>query len=624
MGYELQEILDAVTKNDISTNLFKDKVQNKFKLIQLDNIEEDIKIYRDEQDENAITTILRIIKRVKSHELTDIDIEKLPKVLVILLSGYADNKDKSKHAKEENKWRRCTARLLDELKNFQQEELFLRRYVAKQNSSHISKSKEHIKLSSKINKEELLSSVAKAIEHATDTCCHEINPTIEENKNVNITPYECRWPQMVLYHYDIYPLLPALLTCSVIYGHWQASSPAKTELLVPYMELPAWNTPIKNTRIIVREREHLYRQIENALEISLLPVAAPFVMLTPQMRMSPILNKEDVDAYLEEVKRCDTRISHRSKKFGILRCRSNELSRRLIQKFDMSHHAAQILRQDIDLYLHGLKKFNSAEAKEVFSDEIRSILKMCNTILSPRIYYAVDPNEPKQWHNIISEAIEKIPAASQKTVLDFFHLEELLGEKEALKLRCAKKFYKKYFYEQKLSLNIVEQTLPMPMIGKLSIGYYNTLLKFYRKQVRKQYWGTAALTRWIGSTNTEPTIEKLPSYIRTEVLNSFTLEDAFEIVNERVGVIKTSQQTLEERAEAYCRKKGLREVIKNYIRYVHNARLSIYQFLLKTSFDVIGHYAIALLRHCTIRQCELLVADEKEKEAENTSNGVQE
>lgn len=42
MGYELQEILDAVTKNDISTNLFKDKVQNKFKLIQLDNIEEDI------------------------------------------------------------------------------------------------------------------------------------------------------------------------------------------------------------------------------------------------------------------------------------------------------------------------------------------------------------------------------------------------------------------------------------------------------------------------------------------------------------------------------------------------------------------------------------------------------
>ena len=49
------------------------------------------------------------------------------------------------------------------------------------------------------------------------------------------------------------------------------------------------------------------------------------------------------------------------------------------------------------------------------------------------------------------------------------------------------------------------------------------------------------------------------------------------------------------------------------------AWVAIYQFLLARSFDVIGHYAVALLRHCAIRQCQI----ELEKEIKDIDADVQ-
>lgn len=609
MGQELRDTLQIVAQNNLNIDLFKEKVQKKFKLMQLADLEEYIRIFGDIEEKNATAILLHIIKMEQSKDFTGADAEKIPKVLTLLLSRYAD--DGNKREKREKKWRRHAIKLLDELEDLQHEELFLRRYIARQNAAYISKSDEHIEISSESLKQEILSSVSKGIEYAANTCCRQVDISIAENKNVDTSLYKCRWPQMAFYHYDIYPILPALLTCSAIYEQWCKSSPAKGTLLTPCTDLPEWEMPIQNTRTIVNERVHLCSQIENALEISLLPIAAPFVILTPRKQLPPVLNKEHIDEYEERIKNCDTRISYRSKKFGMLRCRSSKLSKELIRKFDMPCRTAQILRRDIDLYLHGLKKLNSAEAKEAFCDEIRAILKMCNKILSPATYYSVDKSESKQWHNIVFGAATGLSADLQKNILKFFDLEGLFSDREALKLRCAQKFYKKYFYEQKLSFNIVEQTVPMPMIGKLSTEYYNSLLKFYRTQVEKQYWCTEALAQWMGSKNTEPMIGELPRYIRTEVLKSFTMNDAFLIVEKTVNETKIKRCDVENDAKEYCSKKNIRTSINIYTRFVPDAWLVIYQFLLKTAFDAVGHYAIALLRKYTMRQCKLIISEDE-------------
>ena len=204
----------------------------------------------------------------------------------------------------------------------------------------------------------------------------------------------------------------------------------------------------------------------------------------------------------------------------------------------------------------------------------------------------------------------------QRTLYDFFGVEaEPNGTKEADRI------FERYFETVRIIYNVVDDTLLDAMSGRVHNGIANDFIIRFNKTMEMQYWKMEVLYGQMGEVDDVITrAEDMPRQLQKALEGPLTVQVAYDFVKEHITHAPDSKECMEERAQKYYPEKEKRyELLRYYAEHMPGAWVAIYQFLLARSFDVIGHYAVALLRHCAIRQCQI----ELEKEIKDIDADVQ-
>ena len=93
----------------------------------------------------------------------------------------------------------------------------------------------------------------------------------------------------------------------------------------------------------------------------------------------------------------------------------------------------------------------------------------------------------------------------------------------------------------------------------------------------------------------------MPEEVKGYLLKNMTIQRAVDFIKAYDDSITENEKEMKEQLTPYTGTAISDEGLQSYMGYTKKPWNKIYKLILASSLDVIGHYAIALLRQCTIR-----------------------
>lgn len=570
------EISRKIDENDV--DIWKKQIINHAK--------EYVKKHEFSSYKDAILTLLKIIEETRNKKISDEELGQLQVALVLLLC-VRDSDKEGKTEKRELKW-------LDSLMYYEDETLWLRRYLYKRQKFNLKRTRQNITICPD-EKTEFENRLKDVLNNYTQFFRKGVSKIFKIPKKIG----KCRLADLALSDYAVYPILPAVLSSDIIQLNVYRKSPAKSKLVNPHLELPEWDEPINKYKILHKKSRLLCADIAEFLAMHLRTVSIPLSRIA-----------DSPTGFLEAVQ----------EEFVVPRCRTVNLAQDLIAFYDLGMNDGQLLRNKISSYIEWPKKYTREVIEARFAEhgrELAEVIDFVRQMLSAKIWYDTSTKRVRYWHDILySKLIAGHRVKKQRTVYDFFGVDaKPNGTKEADRI------FERYFETVRIIYNVVEDTLPDAMSGRVQNNIANDFIIRFNKTMETQYWEMEALCGQMDEVDDViKRAEDMPRQLQKELKGPLTVQVAYDFVQEHITKAPDSKECMEERAQkCYPKEEKRYELLWYYAEHMPGAWVAIYQFLLARSFDVIGHYAVALLRHCAIRQCQI----ELEKEIKDIDADVQ-
>lgn len=578
------EIVRKIDENDV--DIWKKQIINHAK--------EYVKKHRFFSYKDAILTLLKIMEETRNKEISDEELGQLQVALVLLLC-VRDSDKEGKTEKRELKW-------LDSLMYYEEETLWLRRYLYKRQKFSLRRTQQNITICPveeneicSAEKTEFTDRLEVVLNNYTQFFRKGVSKIFKIPKKIG----KCRLADLVLSDYAVYPILPAVLSSDIIQLNVYRKSPAKSKLVNPHLELPEWDEPINKYKILHKKSRLLCADIAEFLAMHLRTVSIPLSRIA-----------DSPTGFLEAVQ----------EEFVVPRCRTVNLAQDLIAFYDLGMNDGQLLRNKISSYIEWPKKYTREVIEARFAEhgrELAEVIDFVRRMLSAKIWYDTSTMKVRYWHDILfSKLIDDKGLIKQGTACDFFGVDA-----RSNRMKEADRIFERYFETVRIIYNVVEDTLPDAMSGRVQNNIANDFIIRFNKTMETQYWEMEALCGQMDEVgDVIKRAEDMPRQLQKALEGPLTVQVAYDFVKEHITHAPNSKECMEERAQKYYPEKEKRyELLRYYAEHMPGAWVAIYQFLLARSFDVIGHYAVALLRHCAIRQCQI----ELEKEIKDIDADVQ-
>lgn len=578
------EIVRKIDENDV--DIWKKQIINHAK--------EYVKKHRFFSYKDAILTLLKIMEETRNKEISDEELGQLQVALVLLLC-VRDSDKEGKTEKRELKW-------LDSLMYYEEETLWLRRYLYKRQKFSLRRTQQNITICPveeneicSAEKTEFTDRLEVVLNNYTQFFRKGVSKIFKIPKKIG----KCRLADLVLSDYAVYPILPAVLSSDIIQLNVYRKSPAKSKLVNPHLELPEWDEPINKYKILHKKSRLLCADIAEFLAMHLRTVSIPLSRIA-----------DSPTGFLEAVQ----------EEFVVPRCRTVNLAQDLIAFYDLGMNDGQLLRNKISSYIEWPKKYTREVIEARFAEhgrELAEVIDFVRRMLSAKIWYDTSTMKVRYWHDILfSKLIDDKGLIKQGTACDFFGVDA-----RSNRMKEADRIFERYFETVRIIYNVVEDTLPDAMSGRVQNNIANDFIIRFNKTMETQYWEMEALCGQMDEVDDViKRAEDMPRQLQKALEGPLTVQVAYDFVKEHITHAPNSKECMEERAQKYYPEKEKRyELLRYYAEHMPGAWVAIYQFLLARSFDVIGHYAVALLRHCAIRQCQI----EMEKEIKDIDADVQ-
>lgn len=578
------EIVRKIDENDV--DIWKKQIINHAK--------EYVKKHRFFSYKDAILTLLKIMEETRNKEISDEELGQLQVALVLLLC-VRDSDKEGKMEKRELKW-------LDSLMYYEEETLWLRRYLYKRQKFSLRRTQQNITICPveeneicSAEKTEFTDRLEVVLNNYTQFFRKGVSKIFKIPKKIG----KCRLADLVLSDYAVYPILPAVLSSDIIQLNVYRKSPAKSKLVNPHLELPEWDEPINKYKILHKKSRLLCADIAEFLAMHLRTVSIPLSRIA-----------DSPTGFLEAVQ----------EEFVVPRCRTVNLAQDLIAFYDLGMNDGQLLRNKISSYIEWPKKYTREVIEARFAEhgrELAEVIDFVRRMLSAKIWYDTSTMKVRYWHDILfSKLIDDKGLIKQGTACDFFGVDA-----RSNRMKEADRIFERYFETVRIIYNVVEDTLPDAMSGRVQNNIANDFIIRFNKTMETQYWEMEALCGQMDEVDDViKRAEDMPRQLQKALEGPLTVQVAYDFVKEHITHAPNSKECMEERAQKYYPEKEKRyELLRYYAEHMPGAWVAIYQFLLARSFDVIGHYAVALLRHCAIRQCQI----ELEKEIKDIDADVQ-
>lgn len=578
------EIVRKIDENDV--DIWKKQIINHAK--------EYVKKHRFFSYKDAILTLLKIMEETRNKEISDEELGQLQVALVLLLC-VRDSDKEGKTEKRELKW-------LDSLMYYEEETLWLRRYLYKRQKFSLRRTQQNITICPveeneicSAEKTEFTDRLEVVLNNYTQFFRKGVSKIFKIPKKIG----KCRLADLVLSDYAVYPILPAVLSSDIIQLNVYRKSPAKSKLVNPHLELPEWDEPINKYKILHKKSRLLCADIAEFLAMHLRTVSIPLSRIA-----------DSPTGFLEAVQ----------EEFVVPRCRTVNLAQDLIAFYDLGMNDGQLLRNKISSYIEWPKKYTREVIEARFAEhgrELAEVIDFVRRMLSAKIWYDTSTMKVRYWHDILfSKLIDDKGLIKQGTACDFFGVDA-----RSNRMKEADRIFERYFETVRIIYNVVEDTLPDAMSGRVQNNIANDFIIRFNKTMETQYWEMEALCGQMDEVDDViKRAEDMPRQLQKALEGPLTVQVAYDFVKEHITHAPNSKECMEERAQKYYPEKEKRyELLRYYAEHMPGAWVAIYQFLLVRSFDVIGHYAVALLRHCAIRQCQI----ELEKEIKDIDADVQ-
>ncbi len=578
------EIVRKIDENDV--DIWKKQIINHAK--------EYVKKHRFFSYKDAILTLLKIMEEARNKEISDEELGQLQVALVLLLC-VRDSDKEGKTEKRELKW-------LDSLMYYEEETLWLRRYLYKRQKFSLRRTQQNITICPveeneicSAEKTEFTDRLEVVLNNYTQFFRKGVSKIFKIPKKIG----KCRLADLVLSDYAVYPILPAVLSSDIIQLNVYRKSPAKSKLVNPHLELPEWDEPINKYKILHKKSRLLCADIAEFLAMHLRTVSIPLSRIA-----------DSPTGFLEAVQ----------EEFVVPRCRTVNLAQDLIAFYDLGMNDGQLLRNKISSYIEWPKKYTREVIEARFAEhgrELAEVIDFVRRMLSAKIWYDTSTMKVRYWHDILfSKLIDDKGLIKQGTACDFFGVDA-----RSNRMKEADRIFERYFETVRIIYNVVEDTLPDAMSGRVQNNIANDFIIRFNKTMETQYWEMEALCGQMDEVDDViKRAEDMPRQLQKALEGPLTVQVAYDFVKEHITHAPNSKECMEERAQKYYPEKEKRyELLRYYAEHMPGAWVAIYQFLLARSFDVIGHYAVALLRHCAIRQCQI----ELEKEIKDIDADVQ-
>lgn len=578
------EIVRKIDENDV--DIWKKQIINHAK--------EYVKKHRFFSYKDAILTLLKIMEETRNKEISDEEQGQLQVALVLLLC-VRDSDKEGKTEKRELKW-------LDSLMYYEEETLWLRRYLYKRQKFSLRRTQQNITICPveeneicSAEKTEFTDRLEVVLNNYTQFFRKGVSKIFKIPKKIG----KCRLADLVLSDYAVYPILPAVLSSDIIQLNVYRKSPAKSKLVNPHLELPEWDEPINKYKILHKKSRLLCADIAEFLAMHLRTVSIPLSRIA-----------DSPTGFLEAVQ----------EEFVVPRCRTVNLAQDLIAFYDLGMNDGQLLRNKISSYIEWPKKYTREVIEARFAEhgrELAEVIDFVRRMLSAKIWYDTSTMKVRYWHDILfSKLIDDKGLIKQGTACDFFGVDA-----RSNRMKEADRIFERYFETVRIIYNVVEDTLPDAMSGRVQNNIANDFIIRFNKTMETQYWEMEVLCGQMDEVDDViKRAEDMPRQLQKALEGPLTVQVAYDFVKEHITHAPNSKECMEERAQKYYPEKEKRyELLRYYAEHMPGAWVAIYQFLLARSFDVIGHYAVALLRHCAIRQCQI----ELEKEIKDIDADVQ-
>ncbi len=578
------EIVRKIDENDV--DIWKKQIINHAK--------EYVKKHRFFSYKDAILTLLKIMEETRNKEISDEELGQLQVALVLLLC-VRDSDKEGKTEKRELKW-------LDSLMYYEEETLWLRRYLYKRQKFSLRRTQQNITICPveeneicSAEKTEFTDRLEVVLNNYTQFFRKGVSKIFKIPKKIG----KCRLADLVLSDYAVYPILPAVLSSDIIQLNVYRKSPAKSKLVNPHLELPEWDEPINKYKILHKKSRLLCADIAEFLAMHLRTVSIPLSRIA-----------DSPTGFLEAVQ----------EEFVVPRCRTVNLAQDLIAFYDLGMNDGQLLRNKISSYIEWPKKYTREVIEARFAEhgrELAEVIDFVRRMLSAKIWYDTSTMKVRYWHDILfSKLIDDKGLIKQGTACDFFGVDA-----RSNRMKEADRIFERYFETVRIIYNVVEDTLPDAMSGRVQNNIANDFIIRFNKTMETQYWEMEALCGQMDEVDDViKRAEDMPRQLQKALEGPLTVQVAYDFVKEHITHAPNSKECMEERAQKYYPEKEKRyELLRYYAEHMPGAWVAIYQFLLARSFDVIGHYAVALLRHYAIRQCQI----ELEKEIKDIDADVQ-
>ena len=570
------EISRKIDENDV--DIWKKQIINHAK--------EYVKKHGFSSYKDAILTLLKIMEETRNKKISDEELGQLQVALVLLLC-VRDSDKEGKTEKRELKW-------LDSLMYYEEETLWLRRYLYKRQKFNLKRTQQNITICPD-EKTEFENRLKDVLNNYTQFFRKGVSKIFKIPKKIG----KCRLADLALSDYAVYPILPAVLSSDIIQLNVYRKSSAKSKLVNPHLELPAWDESINKYKILHKKSRLLCADIAEFLAMHLRTVSIPLSRIA-----------DSPTGFLEAVQ----------EEFVVPRCRTVNLAQDLIAFYDLGMNDGQLLRNKISSYIEWPKKYTREVIEARFAEhgrELAEVIDFVRQMLSAKICYDTSTMKVRYWYDILfSKLIDDKGLIKQGTACDFFGVDA-----RSNRMKEADRIFERYFETVRIIYNVVEDTLPDAMSGRVQNNIANDFIIRFNKTMETQYWEMEALCGQMDEVDDViKRAEDMPRQLQKALEGPLTVQVAYDFVKEHITHAPNSKECMEERAQKYYPEKEKRyELLRYYAEHMPGAWVAIYQFLLARSFDVIGHYAVALLRHCAIRQCQI----ELEKEIKDIDADVQ-
>ena len=473
-------------------------------------------------------------------------------------------------------------------------------------SAKLNRSERNIELPAGITEDQLVANVLDQVQICYDRFFNELTYVSYQPSARPV----CRKTlvKTILQDYWIYPVLPALFALDAIYQVTQNEKRSKSELLTPNTDFPSLETNVYCSQIFYRECLRLIKALTKTLSYVLEPIYTPIPLPKPSKKRGSFSSEVNPYSFHSEQankkKESEQDYFTLQKDFVLPICRTDQLAVDLASSCALTIEQALDLSKSLPAYLIDAQ-YGEDAVKTKYNDTVREIIKVFRSLARPETYYT-----GTSFTQTLIQATSSISASAR----EFFRIE---SNNEQPSFEQIQIFANKYFSYVELSKDLLFRSIPiLPLRGNESLfpKYYNGLLDTFRDHGDDKYIQPDALNQHLGfsmKSLQSSTTSTLRRSLRQNLLQNATVNDAILFLKNHLQNPPKNPKSLNNCVISYMKSHDLWDINYGSLHFSNEQYLKMYQFLLKHSIDVLGHYAVIVLLKCN------LSSDTSEKISEN-------